>query len=491
MPEAVARMSPEAQTETLPKSLPEWVDWITHQKMPVLSHTVSRLSTITSNEGATMQRLAQIVVEDPALTAMVLKRVNSSYYWLGRRISTVSRAVVMLGVESVRGLCLSSAVIESMSRYSKRDQVMHELARALHAATLAREVAARCGDTNPEELFVAALLSRIGELAFWCFAGEVGDKLTERLAKHGNPARAETEVLGFRLSTLTYKLSDEWNLGEFFHGMLRADKSSRARLVQAACQLALASESGWDSEAVSECTVRLAKTAGLDHDEIEALVHNNAQNAVDMATSFGISEAVQHIKVPTPSGVAPAITKGLPPGCMESSDAVQLSVLQEISQMLTDKIDLNHLMAMALEGIYRGVGMDRALFAILGADRKHLRTRVAYGADADDLSRKFDAQARKQSRANPFTYVLNHNGPLWVQRRSLDSDLAPLPSALDGVLDGDDPFFAAPIVVNGASIGLFYADRSVTRRPLTQADYDAFTHLVRQVGLGLSLIGRG
>lgn len=491
MSEAAVCLPPEAQDESLPTSLREWVDWITHQKMPVLSHTVSRLSTVTSDEEASMQRLAKIVVEDPAMTALVLKRVNSSYYRLDRRISTISRAVVMLGVESVRGLCLSAAVIESMSHYSKRDQVMLEMARALHAATLARELAMRCGDGNPEEIFVAALLSRIGELAFWCFAGEMGDKIQARFAKHGDAARAETEVLGFRLSTLTYKLSDEWNLGDLLHGMLRTDKSGRARLVQASCQLAIASEAGWGSDAAAEGISRLAKVAGLDVAEVESLALENASNAIDMAVSFGVSEAARHIVAPAPVPVTEVSADSLPLGCMEPSDSVQLSVLQEISQMLSDRVNLSQLMEMALEGIYRGLGTDRALFAMLTPDRQRLRARVVYGANADELTQKFDFQVRNQARANPFAYILDRNGPLWVQRRSLGTDLPPLPSALDGILDGDSPFFAAPIVVNGASIGLFYADRSVTKRPLTQTDYDGFVHFVRQVGFGIGLISRG
>lgn len=477
--------------EVLPTTLSEWVEWITHKKMPVLSHTVRRLSTVSSDEEASMQQLAKIVVEDPAMTALVLKRVNSSYYRPERRINTVSRAVVMLGVEAVRGLCLSAAVIESMGRHSKRDQVMLEMARALHAASLARELAIRCEDKNPEEVFVAALLSRIGELAFWCFAGEIGDRIQERIAKHGDAARAETEVLGFRLSTLTYKLSEEWSLGDLLHGMLRTDKSTRARLVQESCRLALAAEAGWAAEQTESCIGRLAKLSELDPRETEDLVLKNALAAVDMATSFGITEAARHIPVPEVE-LPPAPTPdGLPIGCMTADEAVQLSVLQEISQMLTDRINLNQLMEMALEGIYRGLGMDRALFAMLTTDRERLRARVVYGASADELTRKFDFAVRNQSRSNPFAYILDRSGPLWVQKRALGKDLPPLPSALDGILDGDSPFFAAPIVVNGASIGLFYADRSVSKRPLTQTDYDGFVHFVRQVGFGISLVSRG
>ena len=58
---------------------------------------------------------------------------------------------------------------------------------------------------SPEEVFIAALLGRIGHIAFWCFAGEVGDRLRSAMLGVDREDQAEVEVLGFKLERLTSK----------------------------------------------------------------------------------------------------------------------------------------------------------------------------------------------------------------------------------------------------------------------------------------------
>jgi HD-like signal output (HDOD) protein len=86
------------------------------------------------------------------------------------------------------------------------------MARCFHAAVHARHAASVRGDPSPEEVFIATLLSRIGELAFWCFSGETGQELDQALRKGKTPEKAESEVLGFRLRSLTQLLAREWAL---------------------------------------------------------------------------------------------------------------------------------------------------------------------------------------------------------------------------------------------------------------------------------------
>lgn len=139
---------------------------------------------------------------------------NSTYFNpAGHAIRTISRAVVVLGFDVVKSLCLSIALINALLKGGPQQaRVMELMARSFHAAIQARAFAIACKNRSPEEVYVAALLSNLGEMAFWCFGGDKAQELDRVLRDGMDPAQAELKVLGFRLSRLTESLNREWSL---------------------------------------------------------------------------------------------------------------------------------------------------------------------------------------------------------------------------------------------------------------------------------------
>src|SRR5208337_426860 len=138
-----------------------------------------------------------------------------------KRINTVSRAVLKLGFNAIREICLTISLIEAALSSRHKGKVALEVARAFHAAVQARTIAIRRGLPQPEEVFIAALLTRIGHIAFWCFAGEVGDRLDSEVLNTESEEQAEINVLGFGLRRLTLRLSQEWKLSDLLEAHCR------------------------------------------------------------------------------------------------------------------------------------------------------------------------------------------------------------------------------------------------------------------------------
>ncbi|MEW6646672.1 MAG: HDOD domain-containing protein [Pseudomonadota bacterium] len=468
-------------------SLDEWVRRISEEEMPIFGHTVQQVVSVAEDENAPTAALARVILQDASMTARVLKLANSVYYNpREQQISTISRAVVVLGFTTVRSMCLSIALVDSFVQGAPRDRLTRELARAIHAAVQARTVALERGDASPEEVFIAALLYHLGDLAFWCFSGEAGDRLDTLLRQPGiTPEQAEMEVLGFPLRQLSASLVKEWRINDLLSTTLRHPDSPdvRSRNITLCHQLARAAEKGWESPRVQQLTQELARMTGQSDKAVSSSLHQNARDAARIAGYYGAAAAAAVIPLPrgeTVVGEDELKVQEYP----EPDGMLQLRILRELALLLDDpKSDFNLVLELVLEGIYRGAGMDRTLFALLTPDRRGLRAKFALGGERDALIGAFHFTRHPQEE-NAFFHLLDDPAPLWFepakrpeQRRWQTAQLA------EAV--GRAPFFAAPILVNGKAIGLFFCDRALSERPLDEESFESFKHFVQQAGLGL------
>lgn len=475
------------------RSLAEWVSHISEEEMPIFGHTVQSVLSVAEDEDAPAAHLAQVVLQDASMTARVLKLANSTYYNPREQgISTISRAVVVLGFNTVRNMCLSISLVDAFVRGGARDRLTRELARAIHAAVQARAIATTRGDESPEEVFIATLLYHIGEMAFWCFSGELGDELEALMRQPGyTPEQAQQELLGFRLQQLSSSLAREWRLSPLLQESLRrgTPKDPRSRGIGLAHELSrTAVENGWHSPPTQEVIQQISKATGASVKVTTEALHRNAREAAHIASYYGAASAAAAI--PLPSRYAEEVIEALPaealPEFPEPDGMLQLKILRELATMLEKTEDFNVIMELVLEGIYRGIGMDRVLFALITPDRKGLRAKYGLGHKLEEMTQRFHF-TRLPQQPNLFFEVITDGRSHWFDEKRTP-ELKPLVgSSLTGVL-GRIPFFAAPIEVHGNRIGLIYADRGPSQRPLDQEAFDGFMHFAKQANMGLTLI---
>lgn len=159
-------------------------------------------------------------------------------------------------------------------------------------------------------------------------------------------------------------------------------------------------------------------------------------------------------------------------------------MLQDISTALQEKPGLNVILEMVLEGIYRGVAMDRAVFAVLSPDRKKLQCKYSLGADNKKLNDELIIDITHPT--NIFAKALKdrHAILLSADPRQLNGTIAK--TTLD--LLGKPPYLIMPAIVAGKVIGLFLADRNATRRAIEQTDLMAFQQFCQQANMGLTFL---
>ena len=276
-----------------------WIERIRDQELPIFGRTAEQIRALTDNDKAAVSQLADAILCDPGMTAKLLRIANSVIFnTSGIQITTISRAVLMLGFNMVRQVALSVAFVDALLRGPVRKRVLREMGRACHAATQARWLASRRHDAQPEEVFIAALLYRFGEMAFWCLAGETGDELEAALRHNPNtPGDAEQSLLGFRLNQLTIAMAHDWRVSPLLQSVLKGTypKRSREQTVVLAFRLAEDSESGWRSERARARLKDIAEYLQQPLEEIADPVMKNAVDAATIAECYGAGSAVRFI----------------------------------------------------------------------------------------------------------------------------------------------------------------------------------------------------
>ena len=108
--------------------LNEWFERLRKVELPVFGEVAVEVSRLTEKKGASNSELTSIILQDPSMTARVLKIANSAFYSSHSRVTTVSRAITLLGFDVVGRICLSVALLDSLLKKKPRKMLLRELA---------------------------------------------------------------------------------------------------------------------------------------------------------------------------------------------------------------------------------------------------------------------------------------------------------------------------------------------------------------------------
>ena len=197
---------------------------------PALSESISTINRIASSESEGVTMLSNAILKDVALTSKLLKVVNAAYYtqYGGGTISTVSRAVVILGFDAVRNLALTLMLFDHLQNQEHAAQLKDEFVRSLYGGIIAKGLAHKVGVRNGEEGFICALFHSLGKLLCMFYLMEEVEE-TNRVMQQKNMSEenASVSVLGMSYHEIGIGVAKAWNFpDQISHSMrsLPADK---------------------------------------------------------------------------------------------------------------------------------------------------------------------------------------------------------------------------------------------------------------------------
>lgn len=427
--------------------------------------------------------LASVILQDPSLTVKLLKISNSPNYNPSRqKMVTVSRAIIMIGSERIRELTLICSFFETVLSPSNKGQVNREIARAIHAAVQAKYIAITVNDSSPEEVFIATLLNHIGSISFWCFCSKQCEQIQSLVGRSNCSFEdAEKQVLGFKLKDLGYSLSKSWKLGGLIEEAYKLEgtpRDPRVGLVQIGIDIAEALKEGSGSVKFANCIKKIVAITGQSRQAVIDKLKENTTAAAKIAYQLGATDAAKLLQGDKQSSLV---------GSEEVSNIldkkqIQLQISQDIMSIISEHFDMYLLLKTVLEGIHRGIGMDRTIFSVLSNDRLTLKERLSLGWRKESLDIKVVFNV-SSSPVNLFNHALSTIQAFWAKPTEHEK----LFTLRDTNVIGKNECFMMPITSGKSPIGLIYADRWMSKEPLTEEDFIAFKYFAQQANIGLTI----
>ena len=179
-----------------------------------LPEVVLKINELINSGDTTNSELEQTILNDPALTAKLLRFANSAYFGFSKNIETVSNAIALIGHRELRNLVIASSVT-SVFKGIPSDLVdmesfwHHSVSTGVIARLMAYDISCR------ERIFIAGLLHGIGKLILFSqFPDESNKILSTSNQDEESVIIAEQQVLGFTYAELSAALLNEWSLPE-------------------------------------------------------------------------------------------------------------------------------------------------------------------------------------------------------------------------------------------------------------------------------------
>ena len=180
------------------------------KSLPTLPGIITKLSELETISSTSTADMAHVISSDQILSAKVLRLVNSPFYGFSRRVSTISNALILLGVNVIKSLVLTSSIFEIMEK-TFIGLWEHSLASAAAANTIAKHLQLQ----DIEEISTAALLHDIGKVVITVQLKKDYEKLLELAQKKDcSTYLAEREMLHTDHAEVGQWLALSWYLPE-------------------------------------------------------------------------------------------------------------------------------------------------------------------------------------------------------------------------------------------------------------------------------------
>ncbi len=180
---------------------------------PALSDSVSAINRLTNSDRESINKLSNTILKDYALTNKILRLVNSAFYRQsgGGNISTVSRAVIVLGFDAIRNIAITVLLFEHLKDKNNARELKEGFLRANLAGLLARDTGQKLGWRDSEEVFICALFHGLGQLLTQFYFPEELETIRVLMQqKKLNEDAAAMQVLGMTLEDLGIGIARNW-----------------------------------------------------------------------------------------------------------------------------------------------------------------------------------------------------------------------------------------------------------------------------------------
>lgn len=235
----------------------------------------SKVMSIAENPESSMNDLSNVIIYDTAVTANLLKMVNSAYFGLPEKFDSVHQAIVYLGMAQVVDLVLLSASGENLrTAQDGYDLEAGELWKnSVFSALIARELAEKKGVKETHLIFTAALLKDVGKVILSQYVKDSFDEINALVTEQNFTFKeAEKQVIGIDHAELGGMVAENWNFSPKLAEIIRHHHRPQESLI-----------SEFESSIVYMAdTICMMMGIGVGSDGLAYRFHRNVVESLDL-----------------------------------------------------------------------------------------------------------------------------------------------------------------------------------------------------------------
>jgi HD-like signal output (HDOD) protein len=485
--------------------------------LPALGQSVATVSRMADGDSDTVDQLAQAILSDVSLTQRLLRCANSPLYRTrdAAPVTTVSRALVLLGFDQIRSLALSMMLVDRLVPGDRAGPIMRDFAQALGAATVARCTLQRCWPSCAEEGAIAGMFRNIGRLVASVHVPDATAAVRAEVAAGTPEPQAAKKLIGRTYEDITLEVVGSWGLPQRIEQALKACPARPTAPRLSIDWVLLASAFGDESAVLNRrhgpeghertaatLTRRFGEALGLDAEAIVEILQQAQRETMVLAQALGLGSSLHDASMPgaaagaagigasatAPAGTPAPAAKAGAPAPATASDAEGnrrlLSLLSRISEALTGAQGIHRVVQIATEGLRSALGARNTVYFARDDAASAFRPRAADGCDLAALRGRIAMPV--QYAPDLFHAALARGADLHIADIATESVRTRLPAFLLPCFPGVRGFLLLPVMVDGRPMGFFYADRDQPGAPPpTPEQVDAIRLLRNQVVLAL------
>lgn len=458
---------------------------------PALSGIISEINKIVSSESESHSRLAKVILQDFALTNKLLKLVNTvSFGQFGGNINTISKAVVILGFDTVRNIAMTLILLEFLQNKAQAVDLKDEVIASFFAGILAAELSGGGRPGEAEEAMICAMFHNLGRLLAKFYFFEESRQVTHLMEDQGlSEEQASIKVLGISYNQMGAGVAESWHFPRrLIEGMkkLPADRvrkpsgdleqlSVTVNLANELCMISAITDVKEKSAELKKLCARYEGATQVSVNKLSTALETSLNDLSARAGFLGIAPGKSPLlkkihewsgqDVPTNNAVNPmdgvTLLDAVPPVATEQEavrhdpEAILSAGIQDVTNTLVEDYKLNDVLQMVLETIYRSLGFKHTLIFIRDNKQNAMSARFGFGEHVDAILPRlkfplaFVPDVFHLAIEKGLDIVIKdvHAGtisdkiPKWY-RESMDAQC----------------FLLLPVMVNKKAIGLIYAD---------------------------------
>ena len=274
------------------------------ENLPTLPAVVRQLQTLMANPHSSMAQVAAVITRDQAIAARVVRLINSAFYGMGGKVTSIQHAIVLLGLNTVKNLVTGVSVVkmfegrQNAPLFDREKFWLHTFACALGARAIANDLKA----AEPEDFFLAGLLHDIGILVLdQFFHDEFNEIIRTAIDERIEYVDAERKVIGISHQEVGGFVARKWDMPEilinaihFHHNPTFAEgKGADAALIMSAVHLADVTLNNRGLDMVhpvgkTNFDAAAIRTVGLSERRIDELYDSIMKEVKAVAAEWGV-----------------------------------------------------------------------------------------------------------------------------------------------------------------------------------------------------------